>query len=66
MDAIAEFIGLTAPELIQLLMLAAILVVGWFVVRLFLKLTAALFRVGCVGIILLVGAIYLATMLNGG
>ncbi|MCA9936754.1 MAG: hypothetical protein H6662_05240 [Ardenticatenaceae bacterium] len=58
MDAFAEMLGVTAQDLTQLLILVVVLVVGWFLLRLFFKLTAAVFRVGCFGILLIIGAVY--------
>ena len=65
MDAIAQLLGLTAPELTQLLIMVGVLVVGLVVLRVFLKLTATLFRLGCLGILLLVAVIYILGLLRG-
>ena len=59
MDAIAQAIGITAAQLNQMLVLAVVLVVGLVVLRVVLKLTATLFRIGCFGIILIVAAVYI-------
>lgn len=64
MDAIAQLLGLTAQELTQLLIMAGVLVVGLVVLRVFLKLTATLFRFGCLGILLLLLAIYVLGQLR--
>jgi len=64
MDAIAQLIGVTVQELTQLFILVVVLVVGWFLLRLFLKLTATVFRVGCFGILLIIGAIYVLQLLG--
>ena len=64
MDAIAQAIGITAAQLNQLLVLAVVLVVGLVVLRVVLKLTATLFRVGCFGIVLIVAAVYIIRILN--
>lgn len=59
MEQIAQIIGLTAAELTQLVILAGVLLVGLFVLRIMLKLTAALMRIGCIGIVLIVAAVFL-------
>ncbi len=64
MDTIAQMVGVTTQELTQLLILVAILVVGWFLLRLFFKLTAAVFRMGCFGIILIAAAVYVLQLLG--
>ena len=58
MDSIAQLVGLNAAELTQLIILAAVLIVGLFVLRTVLKLTAAIFRIGCFGIIFIVAAVF--------
>ncbi len=64
MDGIAQLVGVSTQELTQLLTLVVILVIGWFLLRLFLKLTAAVFRMGCFGIILVVAAVYVLQLLG--
>ncbi len=59
MESIAQLIGLNAAELMQLLMLAGILLVGLFVLRAVMKLTATIFRIGCFGILFIVAAVFL-------
>ena len=45
------------PDLTLLVVIAAVLIGGWFLLRMALQLTAALFRIGCLLIfLLLVGA----------
>lgn len=51
--------------LIPLVALAIILVVGWIVVRIAFKLTATLFRLGCFIIALIVGGIFILSLLGG-
>lgn len=64
MEQIAQIIGLTAAELTQLVILAGVLLVGLFVLRIMLKLTAALMRIGCIGIVLIVAAVFLVQLLS--
>lgn len=64
MDSLLETIGLTSGELTQLIVLAGILIVGLFLARVALKLTAALFRIGCFAVILIVAAVFALKMFN--
>lgn len=64
MEQIAQLIGISAAELTQLLILAAVLVVGLVLLRTALKLTAALFRIGCFGILLIVAAVFIFQLLG--
>ena len=58
MEAISQGLGLTVAQFTQLLVLAATLGIGLVLLRVFLKLTAAIFRTGCIGIVLLIAAFY--------
>ena len=62
-DLLANF-GLTTGELTQMVILAVVLLVGLFLARMALKLTAALFRIGCLAVLFIVGAIFLLNVLN--
>jgi uncharacterized membrane protein YfcA len=53
MDALLETLSLTYSELAGLIILAVVLIGGWFALRLSMRLAANVFRIGC-GIILLV------------
>lgn len=64
MDSIAQMVGIPTQDFIELLILAAILVAGLFILRFFFKLTAAVFRLGCLGIGLLVTAVYLLQLFS--
>ncbi|MCA9929557.1 MAG: hypothetical protein KC419_13820 [Anaerolineales bacterium] len=64
MDTIAQFVGLDVAQLTQLAILAAVLVVGLFVLRTVLKLTAAIFRLGCFGILFIVAAVFILQLLS--
>ena len=64
MEELAQLIGLTAEELTQLLTIGIVLVILLMVGRAALKLTAALFKMGCFAIILIVGAVYLLNVLS--
>lgn len=64
MEQIAQIVGLDAGQLTQLLMLAGVLLVGLVALRVVLKLTAALVRIGCVGIVLIVAAVFLVQLLS--
>lgn len=63
MDALLEFIGLSGAELTRIVTLAIILLVLLIVGRVALKLTATLFRVGCFVILLIVGAVYIISIM---
>ena len=49
---------------LSIVVIAIVLVVGWVLLRLGLKLTAALFRVGCFIIFLIIAGIALLSLLN--
>lgn len=59
-----ETIGLASAELTQMIVLGVILLVGLFLARIAFKLTAALFRIGCFGIIFILGAVFILNLLN--
>jgi hypothetical protein len=65
MEALSELIGITGPELTRLIYLGVILLILLIVGRMALKLTATLFRVGCFTIFLIVGAVYLISLMSG-
>ncbi len=64
MEELAQFIGLNAEELTQLITIGVVLVVLLIVGRAALKLTAALFKMGCFTIILIVTAVYLINLFS--
>lgn len=64
MDAIANLLGLTIQDLTTLIALGLILVVAWFALRVTMKLTASLFRAGCITILLILGAVFLLFVVN--
>lgn len=53
-----------APDLVTIVILAAILIVAWILLRMALRLTATLFRIGCFLIFLIVGGILLLNILG--
>jgi len=64
MDGIAQLVGVDVAQLTQLLTLGVILLVGLFVLRTVFKLTAAIFRIGCFGIIFIVAAVFILQLLG--
>jgi predicted phage tail protein len=64
MNDLLSAIGLASGELTQIIILAVVLVVGLFLVRVVFKLTATLFRVGCFAILFIVGAVFVLNLLN--
>jgi hypothetical protein len=54
--------GISWEQIIALAVIAVILVVGWTAMRVAFKLTAALFRAGCVLIVLLMAGVFVASM----
>ncbi|MCA9972278.1 MAG: hypothetical protein KC425_18780 [Anaerolineales bacterium] len=65
MENLSQLVGLAPEQLTQLLILAVVLIVGLFVLRVFLKLTATLFRLGCFVVLLIVAAVYVLSLLGG-
>jgi len=59
MDSLLEAVGMTSGEFTRLLILGLLLLVGLFMARVALKLTATLFRIGCLGIFLIVAVVFL-------
>ena len=52
------------PDLVTIVILAAILIVGWILLKMALRLTATLFRIGCFLIFLIVGGALLLSFLG--
>lgn len=59
MQAIADLLGLTPDQLTILLIAGVVLVIAWYALRAVLKIARRVFTIGCVGIIVLVGILYL-------
>ncbi len=57
--------NLQAEDITQLIVIAAVLLVGLFLARLAFKLTASLMRLGCLFIFLVMVAIVALRMLSG-
>lgn len=64
MDELLNTIGLASGELTQIVILAVVLLVGLFLLRVLFKLTATLFRVGCFAILFIVAAVFVMNLLN--
>ncbi len=63
MNAFLELIGLTSAEFTRIVTLGIILLVILIVGRVALKLTATLFKIGCFTILLVIGAIYIISVM---
>lgn len=59
MQAIADLVGVTVTQLWILAGAGLVLVVGWYILKTALRIASRVFAFGCVGIIVLVGALYL-------
>lgn len=64
MNDLLNSIGLASGEVTQLIVLAVVLLVGLFLLRMLFKLTATLFRVGCFAILFIVAAVFVLNLLN--
>jgi hypothetical protein len=64
MDELLNTIGLASGELTQIVIVAVVLLVGLFLLRVLFKLTATLFRVGCFAILFIVAAVFVMNLLN--
>lgn len=64
MSELLNSIGLASGEVTQLIVLAVVLLVGLFLLRMVFKLTATLFRVGCFAILFIVAAVFVLNLLN--
>ncbi|MCB9419193.1 MAG: hypothetical protein H6667_05285 [Ardenticatenaceae bacterium] len=64
MSELLNSIGLASGEVTQLIVLAVVLLVGLFLLRVAFKLTATLFRVGCFAILFIVAAVFVLNLLN--
>lgn len=61
-----EFLqNLQAEDITQLIVIAAVLLIGLFLARLAFKLTASLMRIGCLAIFFVVAAIALLRLFSG-
>lgn len=58
MDAIAELLGITVSQLTILGVAGAALVVAWFVLKTVMKIASRVFAIGCLGLLVVVGALY--------
>jgi hypothetical protein len=63
MNAFLELIGLTSAEFTRIVTLGIVLLVILIVGRVALKLTATLFKIGCFTILLVIGAIYIISVM---
>lgn len=59
-----ESFGLTTQEITQLAILAVGLLGGLFLLRVLFRLTATLLRIGCIGIVFIVGVVFLLQLFN--
>lgn len=59
---IAQMMGIAPERLYQIVVLTVVLFVGLIMLRIFMKLTATLFRVGCFIILFVVAAVYLVSI----
>lgn len=64
MTELLNAIGLASGDATQLVILAAALLIGLFLLRMAFKLTAALFRLGCLAILFIVAATFVFKLLN--
>lgn len=64
MEALLNSIELTSGEFTQIIILALVLLVGLFVLRVAFKLTASLFRLGCLGVLFILAAFFVLNLLN--
>jgi hypothetical protein len=64
MDELLNTIGLASGELTQIVIVAVVLLVGLFLLRVLFKLTATLFRVGCFAVLFIVAAVFVMNLLN--
>ena len=60
-----EILNMQPEEITQLVVVAAVLLIGLFFARLAFKLTASLIRLGCLAIFFIVAAIALLRMFGG-
>lgn len=59
-----ESFGLTGQEVSQLAILAIGLLGGLFLLRVLFRLTATLLRIGCIGIVFIVGVVFLLQLFS--
>ncbi len=58
MENLASLLGITPEALLTILVVGAVLLVVLFVLRMMFKVTARVLRLGCLLIILVVGALF--------
>jgi hypothetical protein len=54
----AEFLGLTTDQVLTLISLGVVLLVGLLILRAAVKLTKVLLRLGCLGILVILVALF--------
>lgn len=64
LQPIAELFGLSVGQLILVVAIGVGMVVGWYVLKLVLRIAAKVFTIGCVGIILLLGGLYIVFVIS--
>lgn len=66
LQAIANLVGLSVEQLIFVTVVGVALIVGWYVLKLVLRIARKAFSIGCLGIGLLVCVLYAALALVRG
>ncbi|MCL4867404.1 MAG: hypothetical protein KJ063_00415 [Anaerolineae bacterium] len=64
MEAITDLIGLTNAEFVRLVVVGVLLLIALAAVRVLFKLTKTAVQIGCVLIVVVVGAIFFLTVLS--
>ena len=64
METLAQLLGLDPDQLTFILGVAVFLVIILVVLRIMRKITAALMRIGCFGLIVVVGGLYVFNVLG--
>ena len=60
---VASLLGLSAGQLTVIVIIGAVLVVGWYVLRAALKMAVRVFAIGCLMILVLVAGLYVVLVL---
>jgi ABC-type iron transport system FetAB permease component len=64
LQPIGEWFGLSVTQLILVVVIGVGLVVGWYVLKLVFRIASKVFTFGCVGILLLLGALYVIFLIS--
>jgi hypothetical protein len=64
LQPIGDLFGLSVSQLVLVVAIGLGLVVGWYVLKLVFRIASKVFTIGCVGILLLLGGLYVVFLIS--